>query len=76
MNNSTLNAGQTVWAAGGYITPNQMTGLSNQIQRPSFKAGDLIFCYIVDNGWGSGIPLGTPIPSHIGIFNVTLYLKF
>jgi hypothetical protein len=76
-NTSALTAGQTVWAAGGYVTPNQMTGLSNQIQSPSFKAGDLIFCYIVDVNsdiWGTGGLL--PLPSHIGIFNVTLYLKF
>jgi hypothetical protein len=70
-NTSTLTAGLTQWT-GGYSSARQMTGWSNTIPNPNFKAGDLIFCYIVDNGWGVSLP----ISSDTGIFNVTLYLKF
>jgi hypothetical protein len=77
----TLTAGQTIWTPPTYLTGRQMTGWSNTIPSPRFKAGDLIFCYIVDvnnDYWSANPPTpGTfPIPSDIGIFNVTLYLKF
>jgi hypothetical protein len=72
-----LTAGQTQWAPPTpYLTGQQMTGWSNIIPSPTFKAGDLIFCYIVDVNndiWGTG---ALPLPADKGIFNVTLYLKF
>jgi hypothetical protein len=72
-----LTAGQTQWTVGQYITTRQMSGWSDSFVGPTtFNAGDLIFCYIVDNNsdyWGN---LTLPIPSDNGIFNVTLYLRF
>ena len=69
-------AGGTQWTSGTYATGKQMSGWSNSFTGSTiFRAGDLIFCYIVDtngNYWG----LGTPIPPDNGIFNVTLYLRF
>jgi hypothetical protein len=79
---STLTAGQTTWTPPTpYLSGRQMTGWSNTFNgSTNFKAGDLIFCYIVDvnsNYWNPPGPPGTfPIPANDGIFNVTLYLKF
>lgn len=70
-----INAGQTVWSIP-YIVGRQMSGWSNNFNGvTSFKAGDLIYCYIVDtnnNNWGNDL---LPFPDN-GIFNITLYLKF
>jgi len=75
-NSSVLSAGQTVWAAP-YVTSKQMSGWSDTFTGPTnFRAGDLIFCYVVDDGnniWSLG---ALPVPADNGIFNVTLYLRF
>jgi hypothetical protein len=82
-NSSILTAGQTVWTPPTpYLTGRQMTGWSNTIPNPNFKAGDLIFCYVVDvnnNIWTPPPPAPAPVlplPADNGIFNVTLYLRF
>jgi hypothetical protein len=73
----TFFAGVTQWTVGTYVTGRQMSGWSDTFNGLTrFNPGDLIFCYVVDNGsniWGTG---GLPIPSDNGIFNVTLYLRF
>jgi hypothetical protein len=75
-NTNNLTPGLTNWSIP-YAIGRQMTGYSDQFNGPrSFKAGDFIYCYIVDNNsnyWGNG---SLPIPSDNGIFNVTLYLRF
>jgi hypothetical protein len=71
------NAGVTQWTVGTYITGRQMSGWSNAFAgTTNFDAGDLIFCYVVDNNgniWGTG---ALPLTADNGIFNVTLYLRF
>ena len=70
---------RTNWSGGSYVTGNQISGWSYTFDRDTgFKAGDLIYCYIVDpknDLWGEGMEM-LPLPPTDGLFNVTLYLEF
>lgn len=74
---SNIVAGQTDWSGGAYATGRQMSGWSTLFNgQNTFKAGDLIYCYVVDTNndfWNSG---GLPFAPDTGIFNITLYLNF
>jgi hypothetical protein len=73
-----LVAGKTTWQPGSsYVSGSQMSGWSTTFSgQNTFKAGDSIFCYIVDptsNYWGN---VSLPLNRDDGIFNISLYLKF
>jgi hypothetical protein len=70
-----LTPGLTVWNAP-YASGKQVSGWSDKFTSTGFKAGDQIYCYVVDTNndvWGTRT---LPVPPDDGLFNITLYLMF
>lgn len=81
MDGTSVRSCWTDWSGGAYSNGKQVSGWSSRFNRETgFKAGDLIYCYVVDthnDTWGLGDPhVVLPLQPVNGLFNVTVYLEF